>query len=79
MSDFEPLDFEKEGIVLDYKTAGVDIDAGNTFAKSIPIANHGFGGMFEVPTGYEEPVLVSGTDGVGTKIDIAQALSLIHI
>jgi len=73
MSDFEPLDFEKEGIVLDYKTAGVDIDAGNTFAKSIPIANHGFGGMFEVPTGYEEPVLVSGTDGVGTKIDIAQA------
>ena len=73
MSDFEPLDFKKEGIVLDYKTAGVDIDAGNAFAKSIPIASHGFGGMFEVPTGYEEPVLVSGTDGVGTKIDIAQA------
>ena len=73
MTDFEPLDFEKEGIVLDYKTAGVDIDAGNEFVKSIPITNKGFGGMFQVPHGYEEPVLVSGTDGVGTKIDIAQA------
>ena len=46
------LDFKKEGIVLDYKTAGVDIDAGNQFAKSIPITNHGFGGMFKVPAGY---------------------------
>ena len=73
MTDFEPLDFEKEGIVLDYKTAGVDIDAGNEFVKSIPITNKGFGGMFQVPHGYEEPVLVSGTDGVGTKIDIAEA------
>ena len=73
MTDFEPLDFKKEGIVLDYKTAGGDIDAGNEFVKSIPIANKGFGGMFQVPHGYEEPVLVSGTDGVGTKIDIAQA------
>ena len=73
MTDFEPLDFQKEGIVLDYKTAGVDIDAGNEFVKSIPIANKGFGGMFQVPHGYEEPVLVSGTDCVGTKIDIAQA------
>ena len=70
-NDFEPLDFKKEGIVLDYKTAGVDIEAGNEFAKSIPITNHGFGGMFQVPQGYEEPVLVSGTDGVGTKINIA--------
>ena len=73
MTDFEPLDFKKEGIVLDYKTAGVDIDAGNEFVKSIPISNNGFGGMFQVPQGYEEPVLVSGTDGVGTKIDIAEA------
>ena len=72
-NNFEPLDFKKEGIVLDYKTAGVDIEAGNEFVKSIPIANKGFGGMFQVPQGYEEPVLVSGTDGVGTKIDIAQA------
>ena len=74
MTDFEPLDFKKEGIVLDYKTAGVDINAGNEFVKSIPIANKGFGGMFQVPQGYEEPVLVSGTDGVGTKIDIAAAM-----
>ena len=58
---------------MDYKSSGVDIDAGNEFVKSIPIANKGFGGMFQVPQGYEEPVLVSGTDGVGTKIDIAQA------
>ena len=69
----DPLDFKKDGIMLDYKTAGVDIDAGNKFAKSIPITSHGFGGMFQVPSGYEEPILVSGTDGVGTKIDIAQA------
>ena len=72
----EPLDFQKEGIVLDYKTAGVDIDAGNKFVeelkKKVPKVG-GFGGMFKVPVGYEEPILVSGTDGVGTKIDIAQA------
>ena len=75
-NDFEPLDFKKEGIVLDYKTAGVDIDAGNKFVEElknkVPKVG-GFGGMFNVPVGYEEPVLVSGTDGVGTKIDIAQA------
>ena len=68
----DPLNFKEEGIVIDYKTAGVDIDAGNEFAKSIPIASHGFGGMFEVPTGYEEPILVSGADGVGTKLNICQ-------
>ena len=76
MADFEPLDFKKEGIVLDYKTAGVDIDAGNKFVeelkKKVPNLG-GFGGMIKVPSGYEEPILVSGTDGVGTKIDIAQA------
>jgi len=76
MSDFEPLDFKKEGIVLDYKTAGVDIEAGNNFVKDLKkkVPNlGGFGGMIKVPSGYEEPILVSGTDGVGTKIDIAQA------
>lgn len=76
-SDFLPLDFKKEGIVLDYKTAGVDIEAGNKFVedlkKKVP-ALGGFGGMIKVPSGYEEPILVSGTDGVGTKIDIAAAL-----
>tara|TARA_A100001035_G_scaffold199557_1_gene160067 strand:+ start:534 stop:1418 length:885 start_codon:yes stop_codon:yes gene_type:complete len=50
----------------------VDIEAGNAFAKSIPIASHGFGGAFRVPSGYEKPVLISGTDGVGTKMNICQ-------
>ena len=50
----------------------VDIEAGNAFAKSIPIASHGFGGAFRVPSGYEKPVLISGADGVGTKLNICQ-------
>ena len=61
--------------MMDYKTAGVDIEAGNAFVerlkKKAPTIG-GFGGMFKVPRGYEEPILVSGTDGVGTKINIAQ-------
>ena len=56
-----------------YKEAGVDIEAGNAFVerlmKKAP-AIGGFGGMFRVPDGYEKPVLVSGADGVGTKINI---------
>ena len=59
---------------MDYKTSGVDIEAGNAFVerlkKKAPTIG-GFGGMFKVPTGYEKPVLVSGADGVGTKINIA--------
>ena len=55
---------------------GVDIEAGDAFVEKLkekaPTIG-GFGGMFKVPVGYKEPVLVSGTDGVGTKIDIAQA------
>ena len=50
----------------------VDIEAGNAFAKSIPIASHGFGGAFRVPSGYEKPVLISGADGVGTKLNICE-------
>ena len=73
MSWDDPLDFKKEGIVLDYKTAGVDIDAGKKFVEElknkVPKIG-GFGGMFNVPVGYEEPVLVSGADGVGTKLNI---------
>ena len=60
---------------MDYKTSGVDIEAGNAFVeqlkKQAPTIG-GFGGMFKVPRGYEEPILVSGTDGVGTKINIAR-------
>jgi len=58
---------------MNYKDSGVDIEAGNAFVerlmKKAP-AIGGFGGMFRVPTGYEKPVLVSGTDGVGTKINM---------
>ena len=60
---------------MDYKTAGVDIEAGNAFVerlkKKAPSIG-GFNGMMQVPAGFEEPVLVSGTDGVGTKINIAR-------
>tara|TARA_Y100001938_G_scaffold60309_1_gene84076 strand:+ start:631 stop:1611 length:981 start_codon:yes stop_codon:yes gene_type:complete len=73
MSWEDPLNFKKEGIVVDYKTAGVDIDAGNKFVEELknkfPKIG-GFGGMFKVPVGYEEPILVSGADGVGTKLNI---------
>ena len=71
----DPLDFKEEGIVIDYKTAGVDIDAGKKFVedlqKKVP-ALGGFGGMIKVPVGYKEPILVSGADGVGTKVSICQ-------
>ena len=60
---------------MDYKTSGVNIEAGNAFVerlkKQAP-AIGGFGGMFEVPSGYEEPVLVSGADGVGTKVNMCR-------
>ena len=60
---------------MNYKDAGVDVEAGNAFVeqlkKEAPSIG-GFGGMFEVPRGYEEPVLVSGADGVGTKMNIAR-------
>ena len=54
---------------------GVDIEAGDAFVEKLkekaPTIG-GFGGMFKVPRGYEEPILVSGTDGVGTKINICR-------
>jgi phosphoribosylformylglycinamidine cyclo-ligase len=68
---------------LSYKDAGVDIDAGNALVEKIKGAAKrtrrsevmtglgGFGALFEVPVGYKEPVLVSGTDGVGTKLRLA--------
>ena len=60
-----------------YKSSGVDIEAGNAFVErlkeKVPTIG-GFGGMFKVPRGYEEPILVSGTDGVGTKICICNRL-----
>lgn len=68
---------------LSYKDAGVDIDAGEALVQRIKQAAQstrrrevltglgGFGALFELPTGYHEPVLVSGTDGVGTKLRLA--------
>ena len=68
---------------LTYRDAGVDIDAGDALVDRIkPMAARtmrdgvlagigGFGALFEVPKRYREPVLVSGTDGVGTKLKLA--------
>jgi len=69
---------------MDYKTVGVDIEAGDAFVGSItervksthrPEVLGGFGGfngMTKIPAGYEKPVLVSGADGVGTKVHVAE-------
>src|SRR5690554_1588954 len=71
---------------LSYKDAGVDIDAGEALVERIKgVAQRtrrpevmsglgGFGALCELPTGYKEPVLVSGTDGVGTKLRLAMML-----
>ena len=58
---------------MDYKSSGVDIEAGNAFVERLKkkvSTIGGFGGMFKIPTGYEKPILVSGADGVGTKINL---------
>lgn len=72
---------------LSYRDAGVDIDAGDALVDRIkPLAKKtlregvlggigGFGALFEIPKRYEEPVLVSGTDGVGTKLKLAFELN----
>jgi len=72
---------------LSYRDAGVDIDAGDALVDRIkPLARKtlrdgvlggigGFGALFEVPKKYREPVLVSGTDGVGTKLKLAFELN----
>ena len=71
---------------LTYRAAGVDIDAGEevverikplvarTFRKEVMAGLGGFGALFELAGRYKEPVLVSGTDGVGTKLKLAQQL-----
>ena len=68
---------------LSYKDAGVDIDAGNALVERIKGVSKrtrrpevigglgGFGALCRIPAGYREPVLVSGTDGVGTKLRLA--------
>jgi len=68
---------------VSYKDSGVDIDAGNSFVEEIkPFVNEtftenvlggigSFAGAFELPSGYKKPVLLSATDGVGTKLKLA--------
>ena len=74
---------QKQSTSLTYRDAGVDIDAGEALVDRIkPLAARtmragvlngigGFGALFEMPKGLREPVLVSGTDGVGTKLRLA--------
>jgi phosphoribosylformylglycinamidine cyclo-ligase len=73
---------------LSYKDAGVNIDAGNALVERIKGVSRrtarpevlgglgGFGALCEIPAGYREPVLVSGTDGVGTKLRLAMDLGI---
>ncbi len=72
---------------MDYRAAGVDVEEGRAFVKRIRRLVEGtfrpgviggiggFGGCFQLPQEYQEPVLVSGTDGVGTKLKIAHAVN----
>lgn len=75
-------------VSLSYRDAGVDIDAGDALVERIKgVAKRtrrpevlgglgGFGALCELPKGYREPVLVSGTDGVGTKLRLAMQLGI---
>ena len=77
---------DSPGPGMNYKRAGVDIDAGNRLVQRIKPAVRrtgraevlgglgGFGGLFHLGRRYQDPVLVSGTDGVGTKLMLARAL-----
>ncbi|QPN68145.1 phosphoribosylformylglycinamidine cyclo-ligase [Synechococcus sp. CBW1006] len=70
---------------MDYRTAGVDVVAGRAFVDRIRSSVEstrrpevvgglgGFGGLCRLPEGLKRPLLVSGTDGVGTKLELAQA------
>jgi phosphoribosylformylglycinamidine cyclo-ligase len=72
---------------MDYREAGVDVEAGRAFVdkiRNLVKSTHrpevlgglgGFSGWFQLPGGLQEPILVSGTDGVGTKLKIAQELN----
>lgn len=75
---------------MDYREAGVDVEVGRAFVEGIRNLVHsthrpeviggfgGFSGCFALPTGFQEPVLVSGTDGVGTKLKLAFLLNTHH-
>ena len=86
LSDNHPAPLEPQA-PLSYRDAGVDIDAGDALVDRIkPLAKRtmrpevlggigGFGALFELSKKYKEPVLVSGTDGVGTKLKLAFQLN----
>jgi len=71
---------------MEYRDAGVDVEAGRAFVERIRSMVDstmrsevigrlgGFSGLFQLPSGYQEPILVSGTDGVGTKLKLAHSL-----
>jgi phosphoribosylformylglycinamidine cyclo-ligase len=75
---------------MDYREAGVDVEAGRQFVGKIKdvVAETmrpevlgglgGFSGLFRLPKGFQSPVLVSGTDGVGTKLKLAQEMGCHH-
>ena len=78
---------DEKSLSLSYRDAGVDIDAGDALVENIkPYARKtwrdgvlagvgGFGALFQLARGYHEPVLVAGTDGVGTKLKLAFELN----
>jgi phosphoribosylformylglycinamidine cyclo-ligase len=80
------LKSDKDSTHLSYRDAGVDISAGDRLVENIkPLAHRtlregvlrsvgGFGALFEIPKRYREPVLVTGTDGVGTKLKLASQM-----
>ncbi len=79
---------DKGKTTLSYKDAGVNIDAGTALVERIKSVSArttrpevlgglgGFGALCEIPTGYKHPVLVSGTDGVGTKLRLAMDMGI---
>lgn len=87
MTSFKPENSNSSKNQLSYQDAGVDIDAGNRLVNNIkPYAQRtlrpevlagigGFGALFEISSKYRNPVLVSATDGVGTKLKLAFQLN----
>ena len=80
----------KARFALDYRSAGVDVEAGRAFVDRIRSSVEatrrpevlgglgGFGGLCRLPAGMRKPILVAGTDGVGTKLELAQNCELHH-
>lgn len=87
-SGFRAMSDDNSKTALSYKDAGVNIDAGNALVERIKGVSArtarpevlgglgGFGALCEIPAGYRQPVLVSGTDGVGTKLRLAMDMGI---